>query len=104
MPTRIKKQANGPESAGGPPDGRPDQTPRTRRSAIGSSERSASDGQDRLLRVPEVCSITGLGRRTVWRLISAGQIRTVRMAGTSAVRVKLSEVNSYVARSEAASA
>jgi excisionase family DNA binding protein len=36
---------------------------------------------DRLLKVPELCSILGLSRASVYRLIDAGELPVVRIAG-----------------------
>jgi excisionase family DNA binding protein len=52
-----------------------------------------------LLRIEDVCIATSLGRTKVYELISAGQIKAVKIG--KAVRVPADEVTAFVDRTKA---
>jgi len=54
----------------------------------------------RLISVPEAAALLGLGRSTVYELVAAGKIRTVRIG--RARRVPLNAVDEFVAALELA--
>jgi excisionase family DNA binding protein len=44
--------------------------------------------EDRLLKVPELCSLLGLSRASVYRLIGTGELPVVRIAGVIRFRYR----------------
>jgi excisionase family DNA binding protein len=48
------------------------------------------------LRVPEAAAVLGIGRRSVWRLISTGELASVRLGGRSR-RILRDDLDSYLA-------
>lgn len=48
----------------------------------------AVQSEDRLLKVPELCPLLGLSRASVYRLINAGELPIVRIAGVIRFRHK----------------
>jgi excisionase family DNA binding protein len=55
------------------------------------------DLPDRLLRIDEAGSILALSRRSVYRLLAAGTLPSVRMDGVSAQRIRMSDVLALIA-------
>lgn len=59
---------------------------------------SAESGADKLLTLAEVCEFLNMSRRTVERLIAAGELLAVRIG--RAVRVRLSDLRAFLKRCE----
>lgn len=90
-PPAEKKSAEG-QAAGRPPTA-PTETPTVTDSPPPVRR---PDGPDRMLRQPEVCTITGLSRTTIWRLESLGGFPRRRRLGRQAVGWMESDVRAWV--------
>ncbi len=55
------------------------------------------DGMPTLLKIPEVAHELGLSKATVYRLINAGEIRTVGVGRAKFARVHRDELARYIA-------
>jgi excisionase family DNA binding protein len=55
-----------------------------------------STGGGRLLKMSEVAELLGVGKRTVYRLVAAGELDVVKVR--SATRIPAAAVQSYVKR------